>query len=115
VPGCLVVIGTFFFLLGYPFPVDIKNYRNIGPLMEVLFIAFVLKLDLLFLFSFPFFVVFLLDIFFIYISNAIPKVPYTLPHPPTPALLPYPPTPTPWHSPILGHIKFAGPRGLSSQ
>jgi hypothetical protein len=26
-----------------------------------------------------FFYVFLLDIFFIYISNAIPKVPYTLP------------------------------------
>ena len=51
---------------------------------------------------------FLLDIFFIYISNAIPKVPYTLPAP----LLPYPPTPTswPWHSPVLGHIKFARPR-----
>jgi hypothetical protein len=31
---------------------------------------------------------FLLDIFFIYISNAIPKVPYTLPT----TLLPYPPT-----------------------
>jgi hypothetical protein len=31
---------------------------------------------------------FLLDIFFIYISNAIQKVPYTLPH----NLLPYPPT-----------------------
>ena len=40
--------------------------------------------------------------FFIYISNAIPKVPYTLP----PTLLPYPPTPTswPWCSPVLGHI-----------
>jgi hypothetical protein len=34
---------------------------------------------------------------------------------PSPALLPYPLTPTswPWHSPVLGHIKF--PRGLSSQ
>jgi hypothetical protein len=32
---------------------------------------------------------FLLDIFFIYISNAIPKVPYTTPL----ALLPYPPLP----------------------
>jgi hypothetical protein len=34
-----------------------------------------------------------------------------------PALLPYPPTPTswPWHSPVLGHIKFARPRGLYSQ
>jgi hypothetical protein len=53
---------------------------------------------------------FLLGIFFIYISNAIPKFPYTLPP------LPYPHTPTswPWHSPVLGHIKFAIPRGLSS-
>jgi hypothetical protein len=36
---------------------------------------------------------------------------------PPPALLPYSPTPTswPWHSPVLGHIKFARPRGLSSQ
>jgi hypothetical protein len=36
---------------------------------------------------------------------------------PSPALLPYPPTPTswPWHSPVLGHIKFARPRGLFSQ
>jgi hypothetical protein len=34
-----------------------------------------------------------------------------------PALLPSPPTPTswPWHFPVLGHIKFARPRGLSSQ
>ena len=33
-----------------------------------------------------------------------------------PALLPYPPTPTswPWCSSVLGHIKFARPRGLSS-
>jgi hypothetical protein len=31
--------------------------------------------------------------------------------------LPYPPTPTfsPWRSPVLGHIKFAGPMGLSFQ
>jgi hypothetical protein len=37
------------------------------------------------------------------------------PHPT--ALLPYPPTPTSWlwHSPVLGHIKFARPRGLFSQ
>jgi hypothetical protein len=32
---------------------------------------------------------FLLGIYFIYIYNAIPKVPHTLPH-----ALPYPPTPT---------------------
>jgi hypothetical protein len=49
----------------------------------------------------------LLHIFFIYISNAIPKVSSTLP----PTLLPYPPTPTswPWYSPVLGHIKFVRP------
>jgi hypothetical protein len=36
---------------------------------------------------------------------------------PPPILLPDPPTPTswPWHSPVLGNIKFAIPRGLSSQ
>jgi hypothetical protein len=58
-----------------------------------------------------FFFNFLLGIFLIYISNAIPKVPHT--HPP----LPYPPTPPfwPWHSPVLGHIKFASPMGLSFQ
>ena len=35
----------------------------------------------------------------------------------SPTLLPYPPTPASWswHSPVLGHIKFAIPRGLSSQ
>ena len=35
---------------------------------------------------------------------------------PTP-LIPYPPTPPfwPWHSPVLGHIKFAWPMGLSLQ
>jgi hypothetical protein len=48
---------------------------------------------------------FLLDIFFIYISNAIPS-------PPHPALLPNPPTPASWswHSPVLGHMIFKRPR-----
>jgi hypothetical protein len=34
-----------------------------------------------------------------------------------PTLLPYPPIPTswPWYSPVLRHIMFAIPRGLSSQ
>jgi hypothetical protein len=45
-----------------------------------------------------------LGIYFIYISNAIPKVPDTLPHPPTP-------TSWPWRSPVLRHIKFARPIG----
>jgi hypothetical protein len=51
-----------------------------------------------------------LGIYFIYISNAIPKVPHMLPHP-----LPHPPTPTSWlcRSPVLRHIKFAWPMGLS--
>ena len=51
-----------------------------------------------------------MGIYFFYISNAIPKVPHTFPHP-----LPHPPTPTswPWHSPVLRHIKFALPMGLS--
>jgi hypothetical protein len=54
---------------------------------------------------------FLIRYFLIYISNATPKSP---PHPPP--SLPYPPTPTfwPWRSPVLGHIKFACPVGLSS-
>jgi hypothetical protein len=58
------------------------------------------------------FVCLLLDIFFIYISNAILRVPYTLPPPCSPTY----PTPAswPWHSPLLGHIKFEIPRGLSS-
>ena len=36
---------------------------------------------------------------------------------PTPPSIPYPPTPPfwPWHSPVLGHIKFASPKGLSFQ
>ena len=36
---------------------------------------------------------------------------------PPPALLPNPPTPAswPWHSPVLGHMIFTRPRGLSSQ
>jgi hypothetical protein len=47
---------------------------------------------------------FLLDIFFIYISNAILKVPYTFP----PAPLPNPPTSNSWplHYPVLGHMIF---------
>ena len=52
---------------------------------------------------------FLLDIFFIYISNAIPKVPYNLP---SSTLLPNPPTLASWprHFPVLGHITFTKPR-----
>jgi hypothetical protein len=62
----------------------------------------------------------LLDIFFIYISNAIPrsyfplwKSPITPPtHTHTHTLLPNPPTPSSWPrlSPVLRHIIFARPR-----
>jgi hypothetical protein len=57
--------------------------------------------------SLPF--LFLLDIFFIYISNAIPKVPYTLPY--------LAPLPTPSHFlalafPYTGAIKVWKTKGL---
>jgi hypothetical protein len=64
---------------------------------------------------FYFFKQILLDMFFIYISNAIPKVPYT--PPPCPAPQPtHPPTPAswPWHSPVLRHIIFARQRASPS-
>jgi hypothetical protein len=52
---------------------------------------------------------FLLDIFFIYISNAISKVPYTLPRP---APLPTHPTSWPWCTSLLRHIIYARPRAF---
>jgi hypothetical protein len=56
---------------------------------------------------------YVLDIYFIYISNAIPKVPYILPQPRSPT---HPlPLLGPGVSPVLEHVKFARPRGLSSQ
>jgi hypothetical protein len=56
--------------------------------------------------TFFFYISFLLDIFFIYISNAILKVPYTLPYPP-----PCSPTqPLPLPGPVLGHMIFVRPR-----
>jgi hypothetical protein len=56
-----------------------------------------------------FFFLFLLDIFFIYISNAILKVSYTLS---LTTLIPNPPIPTSWlcHSPVLGHMIMTRPR-----
>jgi hypothetical protein len=52
------------------------------------------------------YVLFLLGIYFIYISNVILKVPHPLPHPPTPSSWPC-------CSPVLRHIKFTRPMGLS--
>ena len=56
--------------------------------------------------STPILFFFKLGIFLVYIFNAIPKVPHT--HPPTAPFWP-------WGSPVLGHIKFASPMGLSLQ
>jgi hypothetical protein len=53
--------------------------------------------------------IFLLGIFIIYISNAIPKFPHTLAPTPRPTHSHF----WPWRSPVLGHIKFACPKGLS--
>jgi hypothetical protein len=65
---------------------------------------------LLFFFFFPiFFIIYFLHLHF----KCYPESPL---YPPA-TLLPYPPTPISWawHSPVLGHIKFARPRGLSCQ
>jgi hypothetical protein len=66
-----------------------------------------------------FFFFYLLDIFFIYISNVVPfpgspllaKPPIPLPPPPASVRV-LPPTPAslPWHSPTLGHRTFIGPK-----
>jgi hypothetical protein len=56
---------------------------------------------------------FLLDILFIYISNAILKVSYTI-SPPC-SLTHTLPLLSPGVPLYIGHIKFARPRGLSSQ
>ena len=55
-----------------------------------------------------YFKTFLLDIFFIYVSNVIPQRPLY----PSPALLPNPPTPASWprHSPVWGHMIFPRPK-----
>jgi hypothetical protein len=78
----------------------IPKSPSFSAVLKMLTLSVRLSNTCVFCFSFSFF---LLDIFCIYISNAIS------------ALLPYPPTPVswPWHSPVLGHIKFAIPRGLS--
>jgi hypothetical protein len=95
IPGCLIK----------PFKWVQTELRHQHWIVIVGLAFFLLLLLLLF-----FFFVFLLDIYFIYISNAIPKVPHSLPH-----RLPHPSTPTswPWLSPVLRHIKFTQPMGLS--
>jgi hypothetical protein len=58
--------------------------------------------------NFFFFSIFLLGIYFIYISNAIPKVPFSLP-----LLLSYPPTPIfwPWCFPCSEAYKVCKTKG----
>jgi hypothetical protein len=60
------------------------------------------------LFFFHFFITYFLQLHF----QCYPKSP-----PPPPPPLPYPPIPIfwPWLSPVLGHIKFSCPMGLSFQ
>ena len=84
----------------------ILSYVCINFIMNFCFLNSIIKIKKAFLLDVTFFKK--LGIYFIYISNAIPKVPHLLPHP-----LPYPPIPTSWtwHSPVLRHIKFAWPNG----
>jgi hypothetical protein len=61
----------------------------------------------------PRFVCLFVFVYFLYLHfKCYPESSLYLP----PALLPNPPTPAswPWCSPVLGHVKFARPRGLSS-
>ena len=53
--------------------------------------------------------------YYVFSSITFPMLAQKSPMPSPP--LPYPPIPTfwPWHSPVLGHIKFASPMGLSFQ
>jgi hypothetical protein len=62
-------------------------------------------------FFLPFFLSFFLSRYLFHLHfQCYPKSPHTLPHP-----FPHLPTPTswPWLSPVLRHIKFAKPMGLS--
>jgi hypothetical protein len=60
-------------------------------------------------------VYFYLFIYYVFSSITFPMLSQKSPIPSPP--LPYPPTLTfwPWRSPVLGHIKFASPMGLSFQ
>jgi hypothetical protein len=77
--------------------IHIHEFKTMLVYIDTFFFLFHLTVSMLFI------LFFLLDIFFIYISNAILKVPYNLPLP-----FPPPPIPTswPWRSPVLGHINL---------
>jgi hypothetical protein len=89
-----------------------EGYIEIVITYRRFFILTFCEMRFYFCLSFSFFSKFLLDIYFIFHFKYYPKVPYTL-H----TLLSYPSTPTswPWCSFVLGYIKFARPRDLSSQ
>jgi hypothetical protein len=85
---------------------SVKQWTKINTLLFFFFFC-------LFVFIYLFIYLFLLHIFLNYISNAIPKVPHTFSPP-----LPYSLIPIffwPWRSPVLGHIQFVCPMGLSFQ
>jgi hypothetical protein len=91
--GFLPIFKTYevIYLLGRKYyEVSMNFVVNITRLLNCLFLRYFLQLHF----------------------QCYPKSPpYPLPHSPTP------PTPTswPWHSPVLRHIKFARPMGLSFQ
>jgi hypothetical protein len=76
------------------------------PFLSFSFLLFWFFFKIIFIFSFLRYFLYLH--FKCYLESSL--------YPPS-ALFPYPPTPTswPWHSPVLGHIKFVRLRGLSSQ
>jgi hypothetical protein len=89
-----------------------QGAQKLGPWSKLFlnFISLYFFLFSFFFFSFffPFFIRYLAHLHFQCYTKSPPY-----PRPP----LPYPPTPPfwPWRSPVLGHIKFACPMGLSFQ
>jgi hypothetical protein len=79
------------------------NLKYISHPVTCLLIIFFFLLKITFLRFFPFFIRYLAHLHFQCYTKS----------PPYPPLLPYPPTPPfwSWHSPVLGHIKFASPMG----
>jgi hypothetical protein len=99
---CVVVYKFLRFLAGHIIPT--MSYE-----IPSLPVDLMLPGNIHFLFFFNYFIRYFLHLHF----KCYPERPL---YPPS-TLLPYLPTPTswPWHSPVLGHIEFARPRGLSSQ
>jgi hypothetical protein len=104
-----VFLFFFFFspLLG------LGNIWNGMRFFSFLFFSFLLFSLLFFFLFFSYFIHFLIRYFLYMHFKCYPESSL---YPPS-TLLPYSPTPAswPWHSPVRGHIKFAIPRGFSSQ